>query len=98
MVGKEMNYVTKQQANKSVTQRTRRRMAVEVAPAVGFLGHHSSWSKRDCQSGLGKAAPQSKMPGSGELFKGKNKYGLCFAAKALFLIGWSGAAIRRNRR
>jgi hypothetical protein len=39
MVGKEMNYVT-EQANKSVTQRTRRCMAVEVAPAVGFPSHH----------------------------------------------------------
>ena len=93
-----MNYVTKQQANKSVTQRTRRCMAVEVAPAVGFLGHHSSWSKKGLSKRLGEGRTAIKMPGSGKLFKGKNKYGLCFASKGIRSDRVERPAIRRNRR
>jgi len=60
-----MNYVT-EQANKSVTQRTRRCMAAEVAGAIP--GHHSLWSKKDCQSGSHSAIKDARF---GKLFQGK---------------------------
>jgi hypothetical protein len=73
-------------------------MAIEVAPAVGFLGHHSSWSKRTCKAAWGRPHRDSKMPGSEKLFKGKNKYGLCFARKGIFSDRVERPAIRINRR
>lgn len=81
-----MNYLT-EQANNSVSQGIRRCMAVQVAAA---RGHHFAWSKRDCHSGLGKASPQSKMPGSERIVPfSAARNNVCFFSKDLFLIGRS---------